>query len=156
MSAVLLTLTLLLCGGYAGMALMCQIGVLPTMRQLSPKAYAEAWRIMDGYMDRSMPPFKISLLVLTAATFVSVALEHRFWLAGGTAVSFLLTLAALVLTVRKLLPLNAQVRNWTPGSSEDSLRLLRDQIAQNFSVRFWLAAASFVVLCGGAIFWPVR
>ncbi len=151
LSTVLLILTIVLCGGYAGMILMCQIGVLPAMRLLRPDAYADAWRAMDTYLDRSMPPYKGSLLLINAALTISVALQHRSALAIATGLSLVLSVAGLVLTVRGQLPINAQLKQLAAGAPDDVLIDLRERTARGFTVRFVLAQAAFLVLVCGAI-----
>lgn len=155
-TAVLLVLTLLLCGGYAGMALLCEIGVLPAMRALSPSAFAETWRAMDSYLDRSMPPYKITLLLVNLAATVCLLLLHHRALAVCAAASFLLSLAALVLTIRKQLPLNRQIKALADQPVSERLVTLRQQTSRNFTQRFVLALLSFAILATGAIFWPLR
>ncbi|MBE7181669.1 MAG: hypothetical protein INR71_10770, partial [Terriglobus roseus] len=59
------------------MALMCHIGVLPAMRDLRPASFADAWRSMDVYMDKLMPPYKGALLLVTLASLVLLWLQHR-------------------------------------------------------------------------------
>lgn len=156
LSAILLTLTLLLCGFYAGMTLMCQIGVLPTMRRLDLHAYAQAWRVMDSFMDRAMPPFKLTLLALNLAATISLAMEHRNPLAGLTFLSFLLSLSALVLTIRLQLPLNAQLRMLPANADADTLTSIREQTVHNFAVRMILALLAFSLLSAGTVFLPLR
>ncbi len=151
---LLFLLTLVLCGGYAGMVLMCQIGVLPAMRDLSLSAFADAWRAMDSYMERLMPPYKLSLLLINAAAFVVVILQHRNpILAFSLGASFLCSAAGLVLTVRGQLPLNAQIK--TPGLPAEILGSIREKTIAGFRVRFILAALAFLVLCVGVVFSPL-
>ena len=137
------------------MILMCQIGILPAMRQLSLSAYADAWRAMDAYMDRLMPPYKGSLLLLNAATVVLSAVQHHLALAIAAGLSLLFSVAGLVLTVRQQLPLNAQLKALPAGTPEAVLLPIREQTIQGFTVRFFLAAAAFVSLCLGVVFWPI-
>lgn len=152
---LLLTLTLLLCGAYAGMVLMCQIGVLPAMRRLQPKAYADAWRAMDFYLARSMPPYKLSLLLLNAATIVCLYLQHRSSLAMAAVGSFLFSVAGLVATVRGQLPLNAKLQSLPADAADHLLIDIREKTVKGFSVRFFLAATAFVVLAIGVVYSPL-
>lgn len=156
LSSVLFSLTLLLCGGYAGMILMCQIGILPAMRQLRLSAYADAWRAMDSYMHRLMPPYKGSLLLVNAATVISLAVQRRFPLAVACGVSLFFSVFGLVLTVRRQLPLNARLKALPADASDTLLLDIREQTVRGFSVRFFLAAAAFAVLCCSVPFWPMR
>ena len=156
LTAVLLVLTIVLCGAYAGMILMCQIGVLPAMRLLRPAADADAWRAMDVYLDRLMPPYKGALLLINAALTVSLALEHRFTLSIATGLSLLLSIAGLVLTVRGQLPLNTKIKQLPAGTPDDVLSDIRERTVRGFTVRFVLAQAAFLVICCGAIVWPLR
>ena len=154
-TSLLLIVTLVLCGAYAGLALMCQIGVLPAMRQLRPNAYADAWQAMDGYMDRSMPPFKVSLLLLNLAACGVLIADHRQALATCCAISFVLSLAGLVLTIRKQLPLNTMLKTLPAGTPDHVLLRIREQTVRNFSVRFVLASLAFITLSVGVLVWPV-
>ena len=155
LSSIALALTLILCGGYAGMILMCQIGVLPAMRQLRLSAYAEAWRAMDAYMGRLMPPYKSCLLLINTVAVVTLALEHRLATAVAAGVSLILSVAGLVLTVRQQLPLNAKLKALPGSAAETELLEIREGTVRGFRVRFGLAAASFVILCCGVTFWPM-
>ena len=155
-TSVLLSLTLLLTGAYAGMILMCQIGVLPAMRQLSLGAYADAWRAMDTYMDRLMPPYKGSLLLINTATLILLAFQRRTPLAAAAAVSLICSVSGLVLTVRQQLPLNAKLKTFKAGAPDSVLLDIREQTVKGFTSRCFLAAAAFLALCVGVVFSPVR
>lgn len=133
---------------------MCQIGVLPAMRLLTPNSYADAWRAMDSYLDRSMPPYKISLLLVTAGSVLVFAIQHRMVQATLCATSFVLSLTGLGLTMAKQLPLNSKLKDLPQPSPDAVLMDIREQTFRNFTVRFFLALASFIVLCVGATFWP--
>lgn len=67
----LLFFTLLLYGGCAGMVLMSQTGLMPGLREVSARTYAEAWLGIDKLMDRYMPPYKGSLILLNVALLVA-------------------------------------------------------------------------------------
>ncbi len=155
LNALLFFLTLLLCGAYAGMALFCQIGVLPTMRNLDTATFVTVWRILDRYMARSMPPYKVTLLALTLASSISLFVQHQTSLARLTAASFLLTLAALVLTVWKQLPLNTQMSSLPANTDRSTVVALLDRTVKNFGVRLVLAVVAFAVLCLGAVAYPI-
>lgn len=152
LTSALVALTLLLTGSYAGMALMCQIGVLPAMRKLSLQAYAEAWRAMDSFLDRSMPPFKLTLLLANAAAVACLARDHRTRFALFASASFVLSLLGLVLTITRQLPINRQLKALPAGNSDDILLRLREQTVRNFSVRFVLAMCAFALLILGTVF----
>ena len=62
----MLALTLLLSYGYAGMILVCQIAVLPPIRQLRPNDYADAWQVVDLYTDHLLAPDLSSLTIINA------------------------------------------------------------------------------------------
>ncbi|MBE7157508.1 MAG: DUF1772 domain-containing protein [Rhodospirillales bacterium] len=149
-------LTLLLCGGYAGMISMCQIGVLPAMRRLQPSAYAEAWRAMDLYMDRAMPPYKGALLLVNVLTVILLVVQHFSALAMAAGVSLLFSILGLLLTVRGQLPLNAKLKTLPAEVPEAVLLDIRDRTIRGFSVRCVLAILAFLVLCLGVVLWPVR
>ncbi len=153
--SILLLLTLLLSGGYAGLVLMCQIGLMPGLREVSLRTYAEAWLAIDRYMDRRMPPYKGSLLLLNAALIVSLVLHHKGMLAAAASLSLLCSVAGLAVTIRKQFPLNARIKELQRTAPDGVLLDIRNQTAANFPLRLWLAAGSFASLCVGAIFWPV-
>lgn len=153
---ILLTLTVLLCGAYFGMTLFCQIGLLPAMRSIEPTAFIQTWRAIDGYMDRAMPPFKLTLLALTAANTVTLYLTGQCSLASCTAISFLCDLIALVLTITRQLPVNKRIAALPPTAATSlALDLLRSTEA-NFTVRFLLALLAFAALCVGVTHYPIH
>ena len=155
-TTVLLFLTLLLCGCYAGMTLMCQIGVLPAMCRLTLPAYADAFRAMDFYLDRSMPPYKLTLLAVNLATLVCVALQHRTPLAVAVGAACLLNVVALVLTIRKQLPLSAELKRLGSDAAEPLLLNIREQTVRNFMGRSVVAMIAFIALCTGVLLWPLH
>ena len=134
------------------MVLMCQVGLLPGLSDLSPRSFAESWRATDRHMDKLMPPYKGSLLLFTLVTAVLLWLQHRPLLAACCAASLLMSIAGLVLTIRGQLPLNREIQAGTPPDSR--LLEIRDQTVAGFRTRFFLAALSFVSLCIGVVFWP--
>lgn len=152
LTSTLLVLTLLLCGCYAGMSLLSQIGILPAMRRLRPSTYADAFGAMDFYLDRSMPPYKLSLLVVTLALCICLLLQHRTALALAAGSSFLLSLMALIVTVAKQLPLNRQLKNLPEGTPDDVLIGIREASVRNFMARCIMAVLSFAILCFGVVF----
>jgi len=153
---ILITLTVLLCGGYFGITLFCQIGLLPAMRSIGPAAFVKAWRDIDGYMDRAMPPYKLTLLGLTAVTTTTLALTCQCQLAILTGISFLLGLAALILTITRQVPVNKCIAALPPSAAESlALDLLRST-RTNFTIRFYLALAAFAALCIGVTHYPVH
>lgn len=156
LATVLVIVTLVLCGAYAGLVLMCQIGVLPAMQTLSPQAFADAWRAMDARMERSMPPYKVTLLIVNLATAIVLLFLHQRALAVCAAISFLLSLAGLILTIRGQVPLNRELKELTAAATDDRLSRILSQTIRNFSERFVLAAAAFVSLAVGVVLWPVQ
>ena len=155
MTTILLALIQLLCGLYAGMALMCQIGLLPAMRRVAPSTYAETFRAVDALMDRAMPPFKLTLLLFTAATAVCLFVQRQMPLALVVSFSFACSLVALVLTITKQLPVNARLRGLPRDAEDRVLVKILDVTIRNFEVRLWFALASFAALCFGVAIWPV-
>lgn len=155
LSLLLVFLTLCLTGIYAGMCVMCQIGVLPAMRLLSLQAYVEAWRAMDFYLDRSMPPFKVTLLAASLGATVVLAMQHRNHLAACLGLTFVCSLVALVLTITMQLPLNRKLQTLPPDTSADTLLAIREHTVHNFAVRLVLAIAAFIIPCAGVLIWPV-
>ncbi len=156
LAQVLLSLTLLLCGCYAGFAVFCQIGVMPAMRRLPLASYADAFRAMDHFLDRSMPPYKLTLLLVNLSLGVVALLLHRRHLAAAVLLAFFCNIAALVLTVRKQLPLNTRLKQ-LPGDVSDVVLLdLREQTIRNFMERCVVSVLAFAVLCVGAVVWPLR
>lgn len=155
LSTVLFALTLLLCGLYAGMTLFCQIGVLPTMRRLDRRAYIATWGILDGLMERSMPPYKITLLAVSLASAAILYAQHHTQLAAATALSFLLSLGALILTMVKQLPLNRGIIAFPESGDERSLLAMRDQTEKNFALRLGMALNAFAALCAGIVLFPL-
>jgi hypothetical protein len=149
---LLLTLTILLCGSYAGMALMCQIGIFPAMRQLTLHAYADSFRAIDRPMDRLTPPYKLSLLLINAATTVCLGLLHNTYMAAAAGLSLVLNIIALVITITKQLPLNAQLKSLGPEAPAEILLAIREQTVRNFAVRLIVAMLAFVVLVVGLVF----
>jgi hypothetical protein len=152
LTSCLLGATLLLSGGYAGMVLMCQTGVLPAMRDLTPNAFADAWRAMDTYMERLMPPYKGSLMLVSLVTVILLCLQHRCMLAVCVAINLMCSIAGLVLTIRGQLPLNAKIK--AGGLSPEEIISIRNKTLTGFRTRFVLAAAAFLALCIGVIAWP--
>lgn len=153
---ILLFLTLLLCGCYAGFAVFCQIGVMPALRRLSLPAYADTFRAMDHFLDRSMPPYRITLLVLNLGLGIVALLLHRRHLAAAVLITFLCNVAALVLTVGKQIPLNTRLKQ-LPGDTDDGILLdIREQTVRNFMERCVVSVLGFAVLCVGAVLWPLR
>ncbi len=155
LTTILFTLTLLLCGAYAGMALFCQIGVLPTMRRLNRKAYLSTWSILDGLMERSMPPYKISLLVVNLVTVICLCAQHHARLAAATAFSFLLSLGALVLTIWKQTPLNRAIISFPEHQDDLVLLAMRNQTEKKFAVRLGMALIAFAALCIAVVLVPI-
>lgn len=151
----LLLFTLLLCGGYAGMVLMCQIGVLPAMRDLSASAWAESWCAMDVYMGRRMPPYKGSLLLVNTITLVLLLMQHRPGLAIAASISLACSVAGLVLTVRRQLPLNARLKSLAFDGTEQELLRIREQTVAGFRARFYLAFTAFAALACGVLATPL-
>lgn len=153
---ILLTLTVLLCGAYFGMTLFCQIGLLPAMRSIEPAAFIQTWRSIDGYMDRAMPPYKLTLLLLTATTTVTLYLTGQRHLAILTGISFLLGLIALVLTITRQVPVNKCIASLPPTAADSLARDLLRSTESNFTIRFVLAFAAFAALCIGVTHYPVH
>lgn len=149
----LLFVTLALCGAYAGMALMCHIGVLPAMQDLSPRSFADAWRAMDAYMDKLMPPYKGALLLATLATLVLLVAQRRTVLACCILISLFLSVAGLVATIRGQLPLNAEIKK--ADVAEPRLVEIRTRTVAGFRTRTVLAMFAFFSICFGVIFWPL-
>ena len=154
--AFLLALTLILSGAYAGLVLMCEIAILPAMQRLSLPAYADAWRAMDASLDRSMPPYKACLLLVNGAALALLVVQRRVPLATFTGASLLCSLGGLLLTVRKQLPLNAQLKALPADAPTAVLLDIREKTIRGFKARMVLAAGSFLALCFGIVFWPVR
>ncbi len=155
LTLVLFSVTLLLCGAYAGMALFCQIGVLPAMRRLNRGAYVATWGILDGLMERSMPPYKVTLLAVSLASASCLYAQHCAQLAAATAFSFLLSLGGLVLTIGKQVPLNRAISGFPESEDERLLVAMRDQTEKNFALRLGMALLAFTALCGGIVLFPI-
>ncbi len=155
LNAVLFAVTLLLCGAYAGICLFCQIALLPTMRRLPRDAYVATWGILDGLLERSMPPYKLTLLSLNLVSALCLGARHYTWLAAATGLSFLLSLGGLILTLRTQVPLNRRIRAFPEGVDEHLLLAMRAQTETNFAVRLGMALGAFAMLCVGIVFFPI-
>ncbi len=150
---LLLTLTLFVCGAYCGMTLFCQIGLLPAMRIVPPQTFAETWRAVDRFMDRLMPPFKLTLILLNLALTIVAYRNGQIPVATYAGISLLLSLLALVLTITMQLPVNKRIATAT---SEEQLLDLLAETNGNFALRFVLALVAFLTLCIGATHFPPR
>ena len=141
---ILLTLTLFLCGAYFGLTLFCQIGLLPAMRPVAPQTFQQTWRAIDTYMDRLMPPYKLTLLAVNLALAIVAYRSGQTHLATYAGISFALWLIALVLTITMQLPVNKAIATAT---NDADLRTLLTKTNTNFALRFALAVVSFLALC---------
>ena len=137
------------------MALFCQIGVLPTMRRLDRKAYVATWAILDGLMECSMPPYKITLLAVNLASAICLYAQHHAHLAAATSLSFLLSLGGLILTIAKQVPLNRAISSFPEIEEERLLLAMRDETEKNFAVRLGMALVAFIVLGVGIVAFPL-
>lgn len=148
---ILYALSLFLTGLYAGMTLFCQLGLLPAMAKIAPQDFLRTWRPIDAIMDRAMPPYKLTLLLITLATSICFYTQHQQTRATITAASFLLSLIALVLTIAKQLPINKQIQTIPDTAPDSAIRALLQQATANFAVRLVLALLAFALLCYASI-----
>ena len=102
-----------------------------------------------------MPPYKLTLLAVNLATLVCVALQHRTPLAVAVGAAFLLNMVALVVTIRKQLPLNAELKRLRSDAAESLLLKMREQTVRNFMERSVVSMLAFIALCAGVLLWPL-
>jgi len=100
---------------------------------LSGDAWISMHQAEDAVFRRIMPPFLLSTIALSVVAAILASHLMR-WL---FAVSTLLVMFDLVVTVTRLVPINRAIANWLPSAPPADWRQVRRDWSRLHTVRTW-------------------
>ncbi len=117
--APILTVVLLASTGiFAGGLVMVAAAIVPTFRELPPRAYVQLHQTLSHYVDRFMPAtVLLSIVVGLALTWLQTGAVRALLLVG-----VFLAIAVAVISQFGNVPLNRKVRSWNPEAPPPETR----------------------------------
>ncbi|MGH9899163.1 MAG: anthrone oxygenase family protein [Pyrinomonadaceae bacterium] len=121
------------------------------MASLSPETFLEVGHAMIGNLGTIM-----ALLMPAAMLATLPVLYLLFWKRSKafypTLAAFLLSVAALLITLIVEVPIDILIEQWTVTSLPENWRELRDRWEVFHAIRTWISLAGFALLLAGALF----
>lgn len=141
---IILFITILLTGLYAGAAMYSLMGVGPAMKLMQPSSYVEFHQKLDFFMGVRMALFaKITLLVNVVLLIITIRRSAKPVIIL-TITAFLLFFGEIFLTVLVNVPLNEKIQLWNSNNLPIQWMEVRNKWVQYDTIRAIFAIASFL------------
>lgn len=127
------------------------LGLSRSIALFPPETFLAIGKTMIGNLAPVMP-ILMPAAILTTIPVLVLLYRRRSAALGPTLMAFTLFIAALLITLLVEVPIDNQIREWTPSSLPGNWQELRDRWATFHVIRTFASVGGLALMLGGALF----